>query len=700
MVVGIGINEKYKDLPYKNIVFPDDIQKLITRISNLKERGSDLNIGNTLGDLLDMDSEYFAGIEGIGILYARLLDRLKSNLSLMMPAIEQAYIDEEGNDDFNNVSGFYSLPFTVLSELNDYGKLIKRLRKLNSDSSRSFNIEETVGGVASLGVDEFSRVESVGLTYVHLLRNLKKEIPILASNYKEGVSYINYDELPDISYDLSKCFFNRSALSKEEIKLIQKLSNISSEIDVQQYLSLTSNELSGTVGFGKKYLDHFQELKTRVVTEIHDIHHGNFELDGMHKSVIVNSKYFDVNLNELDQILLDDVEEYLFSLSEVQQDVAQSRWGFHHEVETLEDIGRRSAVVRERIRQLSSVINKNVPHYIRIHPKVLGQNIRENLASNLAEVFPNLRDCFDSNYHFYSFLEILCMEESGAIHDIQEPDVDLNLLDLFFCDNSSPISYEVVVAELASNFGYSKALAANTIRELINKSKLKSDPEGLKPINLGRKEAVAHALLGYENGLPWKDIAKIVNRLEISNVCINEDRMQNSIFSDSDFIYQCDRGAYKNIKYFKIENVDVPHIIKSILDYIKVSNQKSIHLNDYYHQADGSIKAVNYYDIRHIARTFGSDYGLFFYGKSGVDSVGLTTDFEPVTQQKLILDLMNKAKAGLTNAEIANRLKSKSLAHAAFYLDKMMEAGEVVRVDNMIYTTPEKAFINKALQRN
>ncbi len=452
--------------------------------------------------------------------------------------------------------------------------------------------------------------------------------------------------------------------------------------------------MSGTVGFGKKYLDHFQELKTRVVTEIHDIHHGNFELDGMHKSVIVNSKYFDVNLNELDQILLDDVEEYLFSLSEVQQDVAQSRWGFHHEVETLEDIGRRSAVVRERIRQLSSVINKNVPHYIRIHPKVLGQNIRENLASNLAEVFPNLRDCFDSNYHFYSFLEILCMEESGAIHDIQEPDVDLNLLDLFFCDNSSPISYEVVVAELASNFGYSKALAANTIRELINKSKLKSDPEGLKPINLGRKEAVAHALLGYENGLPWKDIAKIVNRLEISNVCINEDRMQNSIFSDSDFIYQCDRGAYKNIKYFKIENVDVPHIIKSILDYIKVSNQKSIHLNDYYHQADGSIKAVNYYDIRHIARTFGSDYGLFFYGKSGVDSVGLTTDFEPVTQQKLILDLMNKAKAGLTNAEIANRLKSKSLAHAAFYLDKMMEAGEVVRVDNMIYTTPEKAFIN------
>ncbi len=158
MVVGIGINEKYKDLPYKNIVFPDDIQKLITRISNLKERGSDLNIGNTLGDLLDMDSEYFAGIEGIGILYARLLDRLKSNLSLMMPAIEQAYIDEEGNDDFNNVSGFYSLPFTVLSELNDYGKLIKRLRKLNSDSSRSFNIEETVGGVASLGVDEFSFV--------------------------------------------------------------------------------------------------------------------------------------------------------------------------------------------------------------------------------------------------------------------------------------------------------------------------------------------------------------------------------------------------------------------------------------------------------------------------------------------------------------------------------------------------------------
>ena len=42
--------------------------------------------------------------------------------------------------------------------------------------------------------------------------------------------------------------------------------------------------------------------------------------------------------------------------------------------------------------------------------------------------------------------------------------------------------------------------------------------------------------------------------------------------------------------------------------------------------------------------------------------------------------------------EIAERLRSKSTGHARFYINNLMEEGKVVRVDKMVYTTPEKAF--------
>ena len=39
-------------------------------------------------------------------------------------------------------------------------------------------------------------------------------------------------------------------------------------------------------------------------------------------------------------------------------------------------------------------------------------------------------------------------------------------------------------------------------------------------------------------------------------------------------------------------------------------------------------------------------------------------------------------------------LKSKSLAHASFYLDDLIERGSVVQVDHMLYTTPACAYKN------
>ena len=538
-------------------------------------------------------------------------------------------------------------------------------------------------------------MDGIGSAYVNILKKLKSNLPTIAENYKDTLNvHLDPDTTPDIPYDLSYCFLNRSLLSEELKKVVGKLEKSYKKIDINTILTITSENLTQIGGFGKKNIINFYNLENLISQELRNISDGSVKLDYHNKCLLVYSKYFDISLNDIDQLLLDDIEIYLFSLDEQSQDIAQSRWGFHHKLESLVEIGSRYKITRGRISQIELNINRNISHYIRIHPKVLSQNIRENLTSDLNNLLPHLRSCFETNHLFYTFLEILCLEKKDSILNIQEPIVKPKLLDLYFTENSSPVSHEEVITELTSNFGYNKALAASIIRILENKSRLKITNEDIFPINLGQKEAVAHALLAHPNGLPWKDVTRIVNKAGYCKVRISEERFLNNVFADSDFVYQCDRGAYKHIKYLDIANIDIPHIVNEIIEYFKANKQKSIHLNDFYHQAGKYTRSVDYYDVRHIVRDFGSEYGLYFNGKSGVDSIGLTPNFVRVTQSKLIVELMKKSKDGLTRAEIANRLRSKSLAHAAFYLDKMLKAGEVVRVDYMIYTTPEKAFKN------
>jgi len=106
--------------------------------------------------------------------------------------------------------------------------------------------------------------------------------------------------------------------------------------------------------------------------------------------------------------------------------------------------------------------------------------------------------------------------------------------------------------------------------------------------------------------------------------------------------------------------------------------------------------------LRHLIREYGEEYGLYFDGQSGTDSASLDPDLKRITQDDVIIKVLNESKVAMTKQEIAERLRSKSLGHAGFYLNNLIEEGKVVRVDQMVYTTTEKAFGNmdtKAIMR-
>ena len=300
--------------------------------------------------------------------------------------------------------------------------------------------------------------------------------------------------------------------------------------------------------------------------------------------LLVSSQVKYYEMSKIDEILIEDIETYLWSLDEKQQDIALSRWGFNHENETLEEVGERHGLTRERVRQLEKQKNTYLPLYLRIHPKVLWANIREKMGSDLTVSLPFLAQCFDTEKLFYSFIETCCLIKKGSLIEITLPKVQRRLLEPFFCLNPSPVAHDVLVEELTSEFGYSRALAQATIRKLAELSSIKIIEMGVKPQNMGGREAIAHALTYQPEGLPWKDVVMIVNRQGYAKYKLAEDRVPHG-FNDSDYIYLCSHGNYRNLMFLDLESFDFESIMKRLLDYFESNDIDTLNLYDYFQQS-------------------------------------------------------------------------------------------------------------------
>ena len=68
---------------------------------------------------------------------------------------------------------------------------------------------------------------------------------------------------------------------------------------------------------------------------------GRLKLGISERNFLVSSEINFFDLGEIDRVLIEDMEDYLFMLDDIRQDVALSRWGFSHEKQTLEDIACR-----------------------------------------------------------------------------------------------------------------------------------------------------------------------------------------------------------------------------------------------------------------------------------------------------------------------------------------------------------------------
>ena len=475
---------------------------------------------------------------------------------------------------------------------------------------------------------------------------------------------------------------NQLALSTQYQRLIKRISTAIGNVNtVQDILTIDPVDFSKLTAVGNKYVKQLIELQKLL---------PGF-LEAQTQKLALFRENYSIEFNDIDNILIEDVENYLWTLNEMKMDIALSRWGFNHQHETLEEVAIRYNITRERIRQLEKPINTNLPLHLTIQSKVLWANIREKMIEDLTVLLPNLAKCFETDKLFYTFIEICCQVESGSIREIVFTKINTKIINSLFCNTPSPIAHEIIINELMSNYGYSKASAINGIKQLEKFNKIEITEQGIFPKKLGKIEAVAHALTFHPAGLPWKDIARIVNKKGYSSTPFNETRQACGSFIN-DFIYLSDHGTYRNLMFLDLELFNISEIMQDLLGYFKQNQISALHLHDYYYQSKGNRSEIEYFTLRHIVREHGEEYGLYFNGKSGTDSVSLDPKVTLISQADVIIKVLNESKVAMTMQEIAERLRSKSTNHARFYINNLTEEGRVVRVDQLVYTTPEKAF--------
>ncbi|MGZ5222322.1 MAG: hypothetical protein ACXWC7_19700, partial [Chitinophagaceae bacterium] len=360
---------------------------------------------------------------------------------------------------------------------------------------------------------------------------------------------------------LSKLYINYGFLSEKEIKQLKKLENFyEGQIDIRNVnalLSLDTVNLVRQAGFGALFLTAINDLQEKIKSELVALPENMAEHTIKQRGLFILSEIAFIEFNEIDNVLIEDIKGYLWSLNELKMDVALSRWGFNQKHETLEEVGSRYSLTRERIRQFEKSINTNLPLNFRIQPKVLWANIREKMTDDLTVLLPNLAKCFETDKLFYAFIEICCQVESGSIREIVFTRINTKIINPLFCNTPSPIAQEIIINELMSNYGYSRASAINGIKQLEKLDKIEISEQCVSPKKLGRAEAVAHALTFHSAGLPWKDIARIVNKKGYSSTQMDETRSTHG-FNDSEYIYLCAKGTYRNLMFLDLEQFDIP----------------------------------------------------------------------------------------------------------------------------------------------
>ena len=411
---------------------------------------------------------------------------------------------------------------------------------------------------------------------------------------------------------------------------------------------------------------------------------------------------------ELEKIIIKDIKKIIELFKERPKEIFLSRYGYLQKYETLEDLGKKFKITRERVRQIEGKIDDSIGSIGLVDRGSLLRYFSQYEFVSFHKLFPQLDKDFlsvqnNSNKdisgdRLTTFIENYCGVKSNFFKTPERELVNFDkdkLLKVFEV-TSSGVARENFEEIIKDNFGYNNFVCQSAITFMEKTNLIKIINNNIYPLKLTRSAEVANILLDYPNGLHWKKIIKIGNSSYTKNKW-SEDRVLSDHSLDmvvNRNIYLSDRGTHKSLK-FCIEINRYEKILDKFISELKKLNKVTEFMEKVYKLViqDEQFIGLNFYDARAVIKIYGQEKGIFHTGRSGTNTIGLIKNISPINLKQKIKNIIYEKGEEIHYQEILSTLtKTNEDVPINQALDKLVDDLTIFRIDMGTYLKYEDAI--------
>ncbi|MBC3911223.1 sigma factor-like helix-turn-helix DNA-binding protein [Undibacterium umbellatum] len=306
------------------------------------------------------------------------------------------------NPNTSITDGNLNLPWNI-NKLITRLRNASRVRNISGQGYTNFKLGEVLSDVISLKEEDILRIEGIGRSYLNSLKQLHD----LYKDFDPTNMGINERKSTTLNLDLTGLEIVKLGMSDDEVNFIDAMVDNEFDVSLKTLLNLELSVIKSLPLIGPAKREGFRTLKIKLLTEIEKIISGEIVLEKYESRLIRDSKIEVLDIEILDRVILEDLEEFLSKISPREVDIFQSRLGFIQEQLTLETLGKKYEIDRERVRQIERKCRDNFLDSMRINPEKIWILIRDQLDSSLPDRIPLTYDPFDSADCFYDFLSFI-----------------------------------------------------------------------------------------------------------------------------------------------------------------------------------------------------------------------------------------------------------------------------------------------------